>query len=305
MKKTLFFFASAVIMTVSAKDLKVLMIGNSFSICVGRNLPRMVAHEKKHNIELTSAYIGGCTLAIHAKYLLAAEADPKIKPYLINIWDSRDLRKKSSRYGNVNELLKNNKYDVITIQQGSPASWDYKFYQPHANEIIAYIKKHNPQAEIVIQQTWAYRSDASRLKAWKMSQKEMSDKVITSYKKLAAETNFRIIPTGRAIEIARKNPAYQYKVISKKELAEFICPDLPPRAHDVVGRHYWKKDKKNMVLGSDTIHLNEHGEYLQACVWYSFLFGEDAAKITFAPALLAANCKILRQAAAQAIAEYK
>ena len=106
-------------MTVSAKDLKILMVGNSFSICAGRNLPKLVSHEKKHSVEITSAYIGGCSFETHADHLKQAEKDPAHKPYLITIWDSADLRKKNTYQGNVLELLKNNKYDVITIQQAS------------------------------------------------------------------------------------------------------------------------------------------------------------------------------------------
>ena len=60
------------LMNLCAKDLKVLMIDNSFSICVGNNLPQFAAHEKKHNIDLTNAYIGGCTLSKHAENLRKA-----------------------------------------------------------------------------------------------------------------------------------------------------------------------------------------------------------------------------------------
>ena len=293
------------IINLTAKDLKILMIGNSFSICVGRNLPRLVAHEKKHNIDITSAYIGGCPLSLHAKNLSKAEADPSLKPYTINTWTSKDLHKTTKYKGNVNELLKNNKYDIITIQQGSSQSWDYKFYQPHADELIAYIRKYNPQAEIVIQQTWAYRADAPRLKTWKLTQKEMSEKVIKAYNELAESAKLRLIPVGRAVELTRKNPAYQYKVLSEKELAQFVRPNVPSRSGDVVGKHYWKKTKSGIKLIADASHLNEEGEYLQSCVWYSFLFGEDAEKITYEAYLNPASYKILRSAAAQAIKEYK
>ena len=164
-------------MTVSAKDLKILMVGNSFSICAGRNLPKLVSHEKKHSVEITSAYIGGCLLSRHADNLKEAEKNPDFKPYRIDIWTSKDLRRARNYKGNVNQLLKDNKYDIITVQQGSRESWDYKFYQPYANELIAYIKKYQPQAEIIIQQTWAYRSDSPILEEWKFSSAEMSDKL--------------------------------------------------------------------------------------------------------------------------------
>ncbi len=305
MKAILILIVFGTIINLAAKDLKVLMIGNSFSICVGRNLPKLVAHEKKHNIDITSAYIGGCPLSLHAKNLRKAEADPSFKPYIINTWNSKDLQKGDNRKGNVNELLKNNKYDVITIQQGSSTSWDYKFYQPYADELIAYIRKYNPQAEIVIQQTWAYRADDSRLKKWKLTQKEMSEKVIKAYNEFAKAVKLRIIPVGRAVELTRKNPVYQYKVLSEKELAQFVRPNVPSNSADVVGKHLWQKTKSGVKLIADASHLNEQGEYLQACVWYSFLFGEDAEKITYEAKLNSSNCKILRATAAQAIKEYK
>ena len=68
MKAILILIVFGTIINLAAKDLKVLMIGNSFSICVGRNLPKLVAHEKKHNIDITSACIGGCPLSLHAKF---------------------------------------------------------------------------------------------------------------------------------------------------------------------------------------------------------------------------------------------
>ena len=292
-------------MNFAATNLKVLMIGNSFSICVGRNLPQLVAHENKHSLELTNAYIGGCKFIQHAENLRKAEEDNSFKPYTINTWTSKDLRKTHKRKGNVNELLKNNQYNIITIQQGSLHSFDYNLYQPYANELIAYIKKYNPQAEIVIQETWSYRADAPFLQNNNMSQSEMTSKIIDAYNKFAKETKSRLIPTGRAVEIARKNPTYQYKILSEEELSKFVCPDLPPRAHDVVGKHFWAKTDNGMQLLFDTIHLNEHGEYLQACVWYSFLFRENAENITYEARLNPENIKILRSAAAQAIKEYK
>ena len=53
----------------SAKELKVLMIGNSFSISVGRYLPRIVRSVPGNRLELTSAYIGGCPFDRHSKNL--------------------------------------------------------------------------------------------------------------------------------------------------------------------------------------------------------------------------------------------
>ena len=283
--------------------MKVLMIGNSFSLCVGKNLPQIVKMSKKHHLLLTSAYIGGCSLETHAAHLKQSEKDPEHKPYLVNIWNSEDLRRKTSYQGNVYELLKNNTYDVITIQQGSAYSWDYATYQPHADTVIGYIRKFNPQAKIMIQQTWAYRSDDPRLlpgeNSWGFDRNEMHERVRSAYHKFAADTGFELIPTGDAISLYRtKLP--QYKVLSGEELAVYKNPDLPPMANDIVGKFWWVKHNGEMKLMRDCIHLNFRGEYLQACVWYIALFGESTASIHYEhPKISSEECQSMAAAAGE------
>ena len=282
--------------------MKVLMIGNSFSICVGNNLPQIVKMSKKYHLHLTSAYIGGCSLETHADHLKQAENDPAPKPYLITIWDSADLRKKNTYPGNVLELLKSNKYDVITLQQASHLSWNYATYQPYADTVINYIRKFNPQAKIMVQQTWAYRSDDPRLlpgeKSWGFDQQGMHERVRAAYHKIAAEKGFELIPTGDAIALYRKNTP-PYKVLSSQELAGYKNPDLPPMANDIVGRDFWKKQPDgSMKLDADRIHLNFKGEYLQACVWYMTLFNEDISTIRYEhPRISREECQALISAA--------
>ena len=50
------------------KPLKVLAIGNSFSICVGKEMPK-VAKSLGYPLDFCSLYIGGCTLDKHAANL--------------------------------------------------------------------------------------------------------------------------------------------------------------------------------------------------------------------------------------------
>lgn len=294
---------------VGAKELKVLMIGNSFSICVGRNLPQIVNSVPGNKLELTSAYIGGCTFDRHSGNLKKAEEDPNYKPYAISIWNSDPKVKKTKGFkGNVNTLLKNNQYDIITIQQGSPKSWDYKFYQPFADELIAYIRKYQPKAEIVIQQTWAYRSDDRRLQPnpkakWKFDQTGMYERIRDAYRQLAAKYKFRVIPTGDAVQKFRKYTPVKFQPAS----GEFEFPKLPSCAGDVVGRAFWKQDPKSekQVLRYDRIHLNPAGEYMQACLWFAFLYGEKTDKIAFVPNDLKEQSELLHKCAQEALDEYK
>lgn len=58
---------------ISAKELNVLMIGNSFSVCVGQYLPQIVANAPDNELILTSAFISGCSFEQHYDALIKAE----------------------------------------------------------------------------------------------------------------------------------------------------------------------------------------------------------------------------------------
>ena len=286
--------------------MKVFMIGNSFSVCVGKYLPALVRAEGRHELLLTGAYIGGCSLRTHAEHLAAAEKDPAFAPYRIGVWDSGDLRKHHYRPGSVLNVLKSDSFDVVTIQQASHESWDFSTYFPWAGTVISCVKKFNPKAKIMIQQTWSYRADSPRLAAWGFDGDEMFRRVVKAYDIFAARTGFQLIPTGTAVDLFRRESGETYVPLSPARRTAYRCPDLPPAAADVVGRDYWTKDETGvMQLLSDTIHLNSRGEYLQACVWYGALFGEDPRRIAFEPADMGSDeCRFLRQCAAKALEKY-
>ena len=294
---------AAAVIPAAAKDLKVLMIGNSFSVCVGIYLPSIVKSVPGNSLELTSAMIGGCPLEKHAANLKKAETNPDFKPYRVTVWSSDTPQKaKKSFKGSVNELLKNNQYDIVTIQQGSIKSWNYATYQPFAEELIAYIRKHQPKAEIVIQQTWAYRCDHPMLKPnpkarCDFDQTGMYERIRESYKKLAETGKFRVIPMGDAVQLFRKYTPVKFQPSTE----EFKEPAVPSNAGDVVGRGYWKKDPKSgeSKLHFDRIHLNSDGHYMQACLWFAFLYGEPVSKIKYVPKSVKPEMKALLQKCAQ------
>lgn len=276
-----------------AKDLKILTIGNSFSICLARYLPCVVHDAPGHTVTLTSAYISGCPLERHWANIETSEKDPEARQYDVNTVSSDNPLAQAKVRGNINELIKKGDWDIITIQQASPKSWDYATYQPYAARLITYIREHAPEAEIVIQQTWAYNAADKRLhtdneKGWGFDQTGMFERVRDAYRRLAAEHGLRVIPVGEAVQNARAlGPA-----------------PVPPATDD--GETLTSADADIVGVGKDTIHLNPRGEYLQACVWFGALFGEDASSITFVPpGMDAGYAKTLRTCAQKALVEYK
>lgn len=288
------------------KSLDILMIGNSFSICVGKFLPQMVRCFPGNRIKLTSCYIGGCSFETHWNNFTEAEKNPAFNPYLITIWDSRTLKKPVFK-GNVNDRLMNGKYDIITIQQASVFSIDYATYQPYAGKLIKKIRKYQPQAEIIIQQTWSYRADAPFFRTNGMDNLEMYKKLETAYYSLAEDYGFRIIPTGYAVQISREKSAVKFKNYDWAMLDTLQWPDLPPQAGDVAGNFRWcKKREGEMVISRDTNHLNMRGEYMQAALWCGFLYDIDPRAISYnAPRLGNSDCAFLRECAAEALSGFR
>ena len=87
-----------------------------------------------------------------------------------------------------------------------------------------------------------------------------------------------------------------------------VYPDIPPWKGDAVGFISWKKDKKTgkRELHSDYIHLNPFGRYIQACVWFSFLYGVPVSEITWQPEDFSQQeCALLKKCAREALDQYQ
>ena len=276
------------------KSLNILTIGNSFADSAIHALVPLVEFAKvKFNVY--TANFGGCPLRRHWSYIKAETENPTdctIYPY-------RTLA----------ETLRKTPWDIITIQQASAESWRWETFQPYATNIKDFIKKHAPEAEIVIQQTWAYREDHEFFKdgsAWGINQSTMYSKLTENYKRLSSELgNLRIIPTGYAVQLARKFQSLKFRALSAQETESLSYPDIPPQAGALVGKDYYVKDNETgeFVLKFDRSHLNARGEYLQAMVWFGMLFECDVTTLDFTPDYIGkADAEQLRGFAAQAIA---
>ena len=121
----------------SAEQLKVLMIGNSFSHSVLVWLPR-IAEQAGEDLLLANLMIPGCELKTHAENIAKTEADPGFKPYNYDrkIGTKLEPRTKESIQG----ALKSEKWDVVTIQAGSSVSWKPDTYSPYGEDIIKTIR---------------------------------------------------------------------------------------------------------------------------------------------------------------------
>jgi hypothetical protein len=285
-----------------AKEMKVLIIGNSFSVSVMSHLPK-AAEAAKCDLLVCSLYIGGCSFQRHWENVEKA-SDPAFKPYSV-----RRNKGRTNFSANIPEMLAAEKWNVVTIQQASPESWKPASFHPYADKLIAKIRELAPQAEIVIQQTWSYCNADKRIAgekpAWGFDQQGMYDRLTANYFALAKQYGLRVIPTGLAIQKFRKALPVTFAAPSDDALKALAFPKLPDMGSEVVGRYFWSESTKTGVkrINCDSIHLNPSGEYLQACVWLSFLCGTDVTRLPYSPAEAgdAKRAALLRACAQEAV----
>ena len=294
----------------SDKPLRLLSIGNSFSESVRRQLPAMAAAEGR-DLRFANLFIGGCPLRRHAENLAASASDPSFRPYRLGSHGFAPEEAMPTEVdASANELLARGGWDVVTVQQASHESWDYDNYQPFGHAVVEAVRKACPAAEVVIQQTWAYRADDDRLRpggAWGFGQAGMFERLSDAYDRFAADEGIaRQIPTGVAVQLTRVREKAPFVPYETADLVRYRWPDLPPQAGDVVGRLGWRRnwDTGEMEIGRDTIHLNARGEYLQALVWFGFLFGVDPTSVSYvSPEVGDADARFLRECARDALAQ--
>ena len=270
--------------------LKVLMIGNSFSISCLTHLPQ-VAADGGQKLDLGSLYIGGCSLERHATNVVAELRDEKAKgAYRYDrVIDNRTRR--IVRDARLTDVLKGVKWDVVTIQQASHLSWKRESYHPWGDDLVKTVRTLAPQAKIVVQETWSYTPFDKRLAQWKISADEMAARAETSYSDFATGHGFETIRMGRAVQAWRKRLPVAYGAHSF--------------GGDVVGGRSQKPEdqfKRNPDLtwsvNSDTFHLNEKGEYLQALVWAAALWDADLEGLSSHPVCVTDDeARLMRQIA--------
>lgn len=246
--------------------LKVLCIGNSFSIdAVEQNLVEL-AMERGVNLTVGNLYIGGCSLEQHATNFRSNA--PAYSYRLMTLSDScLDLKETANvacckqKQGMVSrtvtegvsilDALLSDEWDIVTMQQASHYSGQWFTYEPYLSELIDSVHTHVlPKTKLYWYMTWAYQHDASHpafVPNYNGSQQYMFDEIVGCNKQVLRSHSFDgFIPGGLILQQARE------------ELADTLC--------------------------RDGYHLSYHaGRYLMACVWLESLTGKSAVGCHYYP----------------------
>lgn len=222
--------------------MKILSIGNSFSQDAQKWL-HAVAAADGYELDTVNLYIGGCSLETHWNNVKENNAAYDMEG------NGGEFIKKAS----IDEALKNDRYDVITLQQVSSLSGKPQTFIPYITDLADYVRKYQPDAKLYIHRTWSYEIGSEWFRDYNNDQKEMFRRLTDATEMAAKLINADIIPVGNVIQALRENT---------KE---------------------FDYGNGGMSLCRDSAHLSfDYGRFAAAAVWYKTLTGRNVNAEKFA-----------------------
>ncbi len=254
--------------------MKILAIGNSFSDDASQWL-HQIAAAGGVNVKVVSLCIGGCSLQLHW-----ANALSEVSDYYVTV-NGEETEKTLS----LQEALESDDFDFITFQQASILSGKEKTFYPFIENLFHFVRAYQPDAEILLHQTWSYEKGFDRLSEYQNSSDFMFNSIKAAYQNAAFilgglnDAPVGIIPCGEAIQLARANPLF-----------DTVCGDGNP-----------------LSLNRDGFHASlTYGRYLLAAVWYEVLTGKGIIPNKFKPeGADDETIKALKQIAHKAVMMYR
>ena len=225
--------------------LRILAVGNSFSDDGTEYIPGLLEAAGIHNVIVARLYIGGCSLERHCREYAEGTRDYVYYKSTDNKWTT------VSKNATILDGLKDEPWDIITVQEVSNHSGTYDTYQAWAPKLISIIRNEalNPKAAIVWHMTWAYasNSDHGAFPLYDRDQGKMYNAILDCVKRARKDFNVPVvIPSGVAVQIARET--------------RLNNQDRVPATSKVY------------QLTRDGFHLSrQHGRYIAACTWFEAL----------------------------------
>lgn len=236
--------------------LNILMVGNSFSFYFTDELYGMLT---KAGIEakVCNIYYSGCKLEQHWTWWKTGESQ-----YDFFVIDADGKTKTEGT--NLEFCLKQQKWDVITLQEGSakmrhgePAN-ELEKSSIYRDELYGFFAQKHPTAKLYWHQTWAYQVGFNR----------------DSYQVDAAEQ----------AAYHERQRAYALSVCEENKVERIPSGDAWKLVRDDGYDNLCARLAKDNGLG-DFYHDGDigGGQYLNACVWFEVLTGQSCVGNAFRP----------------------
>lgn len=184
--------------------MKILLISNSFGVNL-QSYARDIAKVNGLDLEIYTLYIGGCSLDIHEKNIKENNKDYELFVNGVT----------TNEFISIEEALKKDKWDKISLQQASHYSGDVTTYYPHFEFVFNFVKRICPESEIIFHKTWAY-SGLNPIKYTEVlnwfpgfkfkNNVDMKNGIDFCCDKISKEFGIKtIINSGDVVEVAMKN----------------------------------------------------------------------------------------------------
>lgn len=253
----------AVVFSIEAREIKVLAIGNSFSMDVVEQHLHELGQAEGATIIAGNLYIGGCHFQKHLSNLKSEK-----KAYEYRKVGEDGKRRKYKKYS-IQDGLADEQWDYIMVQQVSGMSGIYASFEKYLPEFMKRLRELTPyKPKFIIMQTWAYQGDSQHINfsLYDYNQMKMYKAVTKTYDKVFKDKKYdfhALVPNGTAIQN---------------------------------GRTYFGD-----VLTRDGYHLDlKIGRYLSACTLCEVLLGKSIVGNSYRPKGVSANDALMAQKAAHA-----
>jgi len=176
--------------------LRVLAIGNSFSVDATSDYLYDIAKAGGYEFIIGSINVGGCPLEKHWNFANSNHV------YSYSRCEGGKWRNSKST---MQDAMAGEKWDFITFQQASPLSGKWETFEPFLTNLVNLARKMSPGATVCFQQTWAYAKDATHggFKNYNRDQMTMYNAILDADRKACEAHGLKIIPSGTAIQNGR------------------------------------------------------------------------------------------------------
>lgn len=228
----------------NSTSIKILAIGNSFSVDAMEYLYGMLVDLGYEKIVLGNLYIAGCTLETHATNFQNNSASYTYYLNTTGTWN------KTASYKPM-DALSSEQWDIITMQQGSPKSGQAQTYDTYLASLVTSVMAVCPDSELAWHMTWAYQATSTHSGFANYSNDQM-----TMYNAILNAVQTKVVPTGWFGKVIPNGTAVQNMRTS------FVGDNLT----------------------RDGYHMSyDKGRYLTALGYAKALTGRDLDKITYTP----------------------
>jgi hypothetical protein len=230
----------------ATSSLKILAIGNSFSIDATNYLWNIAKSAGYGEVIIANLFIGGCTLEAH--YENMTNDAPAYIYYKTNDEGEWVTKPDTTMLAGITD----EDWDIITLQQASGSSGISGTYN-YVNNIVRYVKNNrtNENSKIFWHMTWAYQGDSGHGEFAKYDGDQLK-----MYQGIADSVQYRILPERDIAGVIPVGTVIQ-------NLRSSYIGD---------------------TLTRDGYHLScEIGRYAAAMTWFTVLTGKPLDEVNFVP----------------------